>query len=58
MPDDGAPEYAAAAERDMGAEQGSAWVAQLRGNPTVRITVVPEWVSILDFGTRFPSALT
>ena len=24
----------------------------------VRITVTPEWVGILDFQTRFPSALS
>src|SRR5947208_4380262 len=30
---DVAPEYAAAAERYFGAEQGQAWAAQLRGKP-------------------------
>lgn len=58
MLDDVAPEYAAAAERYMGEEQGKAWVAQLRGQRMGRIRVVPEWVNILDFETRFPSALT
>jgi len=24
----------------------------------VRITIVPEWVGLLDFQTRFPSALS
>lgn len=58
MLDDVAPEYAAAAERYMGEEQGKAWVAQLRGQQMGRICVVPEWVNILDFETRLPSALT
>jgi hypothetical protein len=56
--DDVIPEYAAAAERYMGAEQGRAWVAQLRGQQVARIRVVPEWVNIIDFDTRLPSALT
>jgi hypothetical protein len=53
-------EYAAAAERYFGREQGQAWVGQLRGmiRSMVRITVTPEWVGILDFQTRFPSALS
>lgn len=53
------PEYAAAAERYFGREQGQAWVGQLRGiTPSmVRIAITPEWVGILDFQTRFPSAL-
>jgi hypothetical protein len=56
-----APEYALAAERYFGAEQGRAWVSQLssmiRDQNMVRITITPEWVSLLDFQTRFPSAL-
>jgi hypothetical protein len=54
------PEYATAAERYFGREQGEAWVGQLRGmiRSMVRITVTPEWVGILDFETRFPSALS
>jgi PPOX class probable F420-dependent enzyme len=53
------PEYAAAAERYFGAEQGRAWVSQMRGmiSSMVRIAVTPEWVGLLDFKTRFPSAL-
>jgi hypothetical protein len=53
------PEYAAAAERYFGPEQGRAWVKQLRGmiSSMVRITITPEWVGLLDFQTRFPSAL-
>jgi Pyridoxamine 5'-phosphate oxidase len=53
------PEYALAAERYFGKEQAQAWLAQLRGMvpSMVRIAVTPEWVGILDFQTRFPSAL-
>jgi hypothetical protein len=53
------PEYALAAERYFGAEQGTAWVAQMtKLSPTmVRVTVTPEWVGLLDFQSRFPSAL-
>lgn len=54
------PEYAAAAERYFGPEQGKAWVNQLRTltSSMVRITIAPEWVGLLDFQTRFPSALS
>jgi hypothetical protein len=53
------PEYADAAERYFGAEQGKRWVQQLREmvSSMVRITIKPEWVGLLDFQTRFPSAL-
>jgi hypothetical protein len=53
------PEYATAAERYFGQQQGQAWVDQLRSmvSSMVRITVTPEWVGLLDFQTRFPSAL-
>lgn len=54
------PEYAAAAERYFGREQAQAWLTQLRGMVPnmVRITITPEWVGLLDFQTRFPSALS
>jgi general stress protein 26 len=54
------PEYAAAAERYFGAEQGRAWVAHMSGMITemVRIVIMPEWVGLLDFQTRFPSAVS
>ena len=54
------PEYATAAERYFGPQQGQAWVKQLRGMVPnmVRIAVTPEWVGLLDFQTRFPSALS
>ena len=51
-------EYEMAATRYFGPEQGPAWVATLRGKPMARIAITPEWVGILDFETRFPSALT
>lgn len=53
------PEYIAAAERYFGPQQGQAWVAQLRSmiSSMVRIVVTPEWVGLLDFQQRFPSAL-
>jgi Pyridoxamine 5'-phosphate oxidase len=51
------PEYALSATRYFGPEQGPAWVATLRGKPMARIAVSPTWVGILDFETRFPSAL-
>jgi Pyridoxamine 5'-phosphate oxidase len=56
--DDVGPEYEQAAMRYFGPEQGPAWVATLRGKPMARIAITPEWAGILDFQTRFPSALT
>lgn len=58
MLDDIAPEYEAAARRYLGDEAGEAWVAPLRGGPMARITVRPARVCILDFVTRFPSAMS
>jgi hypothetical protein len=54
------PEYIAAAERYFGREQGEAWIGQLRKMipSMVKITITPEWVGLLDFQTRFPSALS
>jgi PPOX class probable F420-dependent enzyme len=51
------PEYAIAAERYFGPEQGKAWVAQMGKMSMVRVTITPDWVGLLDFQTRFPSAL-
>lgn len=53
------PEYAEAAERYFGSQQGKAWVVQLGSmvQDMVRIAITPEWVGLLDFQTRFPSAL-
>jgi hypothetical protein len=54
------PEYIVAAERYFGSEQGQAWIKHLRGliSNMVRITITPEGVGLLDFQTRFPSALS
>jgi len=54
------PEYLLAADRYFGAEAAKAWVEQLRSMvpEMVRIAVTPEWVGLLDFQTRFPSALS
>ncbi len=53
------PEYALAAERYFSEQQARAWLAQLGTmiSSMVRIAVTPEWVGLLDFKTRFPSAL-
>jgi nitroimidazol reductase NimA-like FMN-containing flavoprotein (pyridoxamine 5'-phosphate oxidase superfamily) len=55
-----APEYAAAAERYFTPEQAQAWLTQLRTliSSQVRIIITPEWVGLLDFETRFPSAIS
>lgn len=54
------PEYAMAADRYFGPQQGQAWLARLGEmvSEMVRVTVTPEWVGILDFQTRFPSAIS
>jgi hypothetical protein len=51
-------EYEVSAKRYLGEEQGMAWIGHVRGiMPSLaRIAVRPEWVGILDFQTRFPSA--
>ena len=54
-----APEYAACASRYFDPVLASQWLSQLRTmiKSQVRITVTPGWVGLLDFQTRFPSAL-
>jgi hypothetical protein len=54
-----APEYAAAARRYFGDEQGDAWVAQVSqmGSQMTRIAVRPTWVGLIDFQTRFPRSI-
>ena len=54
-----APEYAAMTKRVFGEERGQAWLDNLRPicPRMARVFVKPEWVGILDFETRFPSAL-
>lgn len=53
------PEYALAAKRYFGVEQGRAWVKQVASmfSQMARIVVRPEWVAVLDFEKRFPSAI-
>jgi Pyridoxamine 5'-phosphate oxidase len=53
------PEYEACAQRYFGEEQGREWVEGVRqmSPQMTRIRVWPEWVSILDFERRFPSAI-
>ena len=54
-----APEYAAMCVRVMGEAGAKAWLENLRPlSPRMaRIFITPTWVGILDFETRFPSAL-
>lgn len=56
--DDVSEEYAAAARRYFGEEQGEQWVAGLRDVPMVNVVVRPTWACVIDFVTRFPSALS
>ena len=54
------PEYAQAAERYFGPEQGAGWIENLQKMGTTemaRVAITPEWVAIHDFQQRFPSAL-
>jgi hypothetical protein len=59
MVDGVAPEYAASARRYMGEEQGNGWVEQVKKMTSQmgRIAVKPEWVGIIDFDKRWPSAI-
>ena len=54
-----APEYISSAARYFGEEQGAAWVEMVGqlGVQMVRVSVEPQWARVLDFETRFPSAL-
>ena len=54
------PEYALSAKRYLGEDGGAGFLEQVGGMVTEmgRITIRPEWVGILDFETRFPSALS
>ena len=53
------PEYAMAAKRYMGEEGGTAFLAEVDqpGAVMARMAVRPTWAGLLDFRTRFPSAL-
>ena len=54
-----APEYEAMCRRSLGEEQARAWLGNLRAitSSMTRIYVTPDWVAVLDFETRFPSAV-
>jgi hypothetical protein len=58
MHDEMTPEYGEAVVRYLGAEAAQAWTAPLRDQPMAKITVTPREVRILDFVTRFPSAMS
>jgi hypothetical protein len=58
MHDEMTPEYGEAVTRYLGAEAGAAWIEPLRDQPMAKITVTPHEVRILDFVTRFPSAMS
>jgi hypothetical protein len=53
------PEYTQAVKRYLGNDQGQAWIEQVKKlfPRMARISVTPQWVSIIDFETRFPSAI-
>ena len=53
------PEYALAAERYFGPEQGAAWVRQAGGmlKDWARVAVTPKVAKVIDFETRWPSAI-
>ena len=54
-----APEYAAMTKRVFGEEGGQAWLDQVTPifPRMARIFITPSWVGILDFESRFPSAI-
>jgi hypothetical protein len=54
-----APEYEAMTKRVFGEEGAAAWLENVRPlfPQMSRVFVRPEWVGILDFKARFPSAL-
>jgi hypothetical protein len=54
-----APEYAAMCTRVMGEAGAQGWLANLRPMcpQMARVFIKPNWVGILDFEGRFPSAL-
>lgn len=55
------PEYASYCRRYLGEEGAAAWLAQMEQIPNLvmtRVGVRPEWVGIIDFVTRFPSAIS
>ncbi len=53
------PEYEAAAHRVLGEQAGNAWLATMGSitSRVARIFVRPDWVAVLDFEARYPSAV-
>ena len=51
------PEYVLAAKRYLGEEQAEPMLAGIAGLQSVRIAVTPSWAGIIDFESRWPSAL-
>jgi Pyridoxamine 5'-phosphate oxidase len=53
------PDYASAARRYLGQAQAESYLAQIDrpGTRMARIAVRPNWVGVIDFQTRLPSAL-
>ena len=53
------PEYKLMCMRVMGPEGGAAWLKQIEpmSPKMARVAITPEWVGVLDFETRFPSAI-
>ena len=58
-------QFALACKHFLGEEGGTAWLAQMgqmlqhpkMGGQMLRIAVKPEWVNVMDFQQRFPSAV-
>jgi Pyridoxamine 5'-phosphate oxidase len=56
------PEYVTMAKRCLGEEGGEAWLTNVHAmlpamGGMARLALTPEWVGILDFEQRFPSAV-
>jgi hypothetical protein len=53
------PEYASMTLRTLGEEAGRAWLANLAGicPRMARVFIRPTWVGLVDFESRFPSAI-
>jgi hypothetical protein len=58
MLDDVAPELKPRRTGTWETIRATLGVASLRGLPMARISVSPVWVRVLDFVTRFPTALS
>jgi hypothetical protein len=54
-----APEYESMVIRTLGKEAGQVWLENIRPilPQMARLFIAPEWVAILDFQQRFPSAV-